>query len=303
MWYSYIGILYLPKGYNIKTILKRKKAVTVGKLYVVGSPIGNLGDFSPRAQETLSRVDFICAEDTRVTAVLLSKFGIKKPMISYHEHNARQRGEEILPRLLEGESCAVITDAGMPCISDPGEEIVKLCAEHGVEVAAVPGATAAMTALAISGLPSKRFCFEGFLSITKRIRREHLEQLKPLPQTLIFYEAPHKLKNTLNDLSEVLGNRRISLCRELTKLHEEVIRGTINEMIELYRDTEPRGEYVLVVEGAPCEKHEQMTLEQAAEEASKLISEGMKQSEACKTVAKKSGFGKSEIYGELNKNS
>ena len=167
---------------------------------MVGSPIGNLGDFSERAQETLKNVDFICAEDTRVTAVLLNKFGIKKPMISYHEHNARERGEEILPRLLEGESCAVITDAGMPCISDPGEELVKLCTEHGIEAVAVPGPTAAMTALAVSGLPTKRFCFEGFLSVTKRIRREHLEELKTVPMTLIFYEAPHKLRNTLEDL-------------------------------------------------------------------------------------------------------
>lgn len=273
----------------------------MGKLYVVGSPIGNLGDFSPRAQETLKQVDFICAEDTRVTAVLLSKFGIKKPMISYHEHNARQRGEEILPRLLDGESCAVITDAGMPCISDPGEEIVKLCAERGVEVAAVPGATAAMTALAVSGLPSKRFCFEGFLSTTKRIRREHLDQLKALPQTLIFYEAPHKLRNTLSDLLEALGDRKISLCRELTKLYEEVIRGTISDMIRLYEEKEPKGEYVLVVEGACEKKAEEMTLEEAAQLASELAAGGMKPSEACKEAAKRSGFGKSEIYGVFSR--
>ena len=277
--------------------MKTESDIT-GKLYVVGSPIGNLGDFSPRAVETLKTVDFICAEDTRVTAVLLAKFDIKKPMISYHEHNAKQRGQELLPRLLEGESCAVITDAGMPCISDPGEELVKLCCEHGIEVAAVPGATAAMTALAISGLPAKRFCFEGFLSVTKRIRREHLEQLKSLPQTLIFYEAPHKLKNTLSDLLEVLGDRRISLCRELTKLHEEVQRGTIAEMVELYGEREPRGEYVLVVEGAR-EKAEELTLQQAADLARELISGGMKASEASKEAAKQSGCSKSEIYREL----
>ena len=271
----------------------------MGKLYVVGSPIGNLGDFSPRAVETLKTVDFICAEDTRVTAVLLTKFGIKKPMISYHEHNARQRGQEILPRLLEGESCAVITDAGMPCISDPGEELVKLCAEHGVEVAAVPGPTAAMTALAISGLSAKRFCFEGFLSTTRRIRLEHLEQLKCLPQTLIFYEAPHKLKNTLSDLLEVLGDRRISLCREITKLHEEVQRGTIAEMAAYYEEKEPRGEYVLVVEGADEEVKEELTLQQAADLARELISGGMKASEASKEAAKQSGCSKSEIYREL----
>lgn len=273
----------------------------MSKLYIVGTPIGNLGDFSERAKETLKEVDFICAEDTRVTGVLLNKFGIKKPLISYHEHNARQRGEEILPRLLEGESCAVVTDAGMPCISDPGEEIVKLCAEHGVEIAAVPGPTAAMSALAISGLPSKRFCFEGFLSVTKRIRREHLEQLKPLPQTLIFYEAPHKLKNTLNDLLEILGDRRISLCRELTKIHEEVIRGRISDMITLYSEQEPRGEYVLVVEGAAEKAAEEVTPDQAAEMAKALIENGMKASEAAKEIAKKTGYSKSEIYSQLVK--
>lgn len=274
----------------------------MGKLYIVGTPIGNLGDFSERAKETLTQVDFICAEDTRVTVVLLNKFGIKKPLISYHEHNARQRGEEILPRLLEGESCAVVTDAGMPCISDPGEEIVKLCAEHGVEIVAVPGPTAAMSALAISGLPSKRFCFEGFLSVTKRIRREHLEQLKPLPQTLIFYEAPHKLKNTLNDLLEILGDRRISLCRELTKIHEEVIRGKISDMITLYEQQEPRGEYVLIVEGAEESTDDGITLEQAAEMAAELTKTGTKASEAAKEIAKKTGFSKSEIYNQMLKN-
>lgn len=268
-------------------------------LYIVGSPIGNLGDFSPRAVEVLNSVDFICAEDTRVTGVLLSKFGIKKPMISYHEHNARQRGEELLPRLLAGESAAVVTDAGMPCISDPGEEIVKLCAEHGIEVIAVPGPTAAMSALAISGLPTKRFCFEGFLSVTKRIRLEHLRQLKDLPQTLIFYEAPHKLKNTLNDLLEELGDRRISLCREMTKVHEEVIRGTISEIIQLYKEQEPRGEYVLVVEGAPEKAEEEMSLDDAAKLALSLEKEGMKPPEACKEAAKLSGFPKSQIYAKL----
>lgn len=271
----------------------------MGKLYIVGTPIGNLGDFSPRAQEILKEVDFICAEDTRVTAVLLSKFGIKKQMISYHEHNAKQRGQEILPRLLEGESCGVVTDAGMPCISDPGEEIVKLCVEHGVEVITIPGPTAAMSALAISGLNTKRFCFEGFLSVTKRIRREHLNQLKPLPQTLIFYEAPHKLKTTLSDLLETLGDRKISLCRELTKIHEEVIRGSISEMIEYYNINEPKGEYVLVVEGAKEEEGENFTLEQAAEIVQQLMEQGMKPSDACREAAKQTGLGKSEIYRKV----
>lgn len=272
----------------------------MGKLYIVGSPIGNLGDFSERAKETLSSVDFICAEDTRVTAVLTGKFGIKKPMISYHRHNAAEKGEQIITRLLEGESCAVVTDAGMPCISDPGEEIVKLCAEHNIEVVAVPGPTAALTALAISGLPAKRFCFEGFLSITKSIRREHLAQLKPLPQTLIFYEAPHKLKNTLKDLLECLGDRKISLCRELTKIHEEVIRGTVSEMIAYYEEKEPKGEYVLIVEGAKEEKPPQISLEEAADMARELIEEGMKASEACKEIAGRTEFSKSQIYNTIS---
>ncbi|MCM1298096.1 MAG: 16S rRNA (cytidine(1402)-2'-O)-methyltransferase [Firmicutes bacterium] len=273
----------------------------MGKLYIVGSPIGNLGDFSERAKETLNAVDLICAEDTRVTSVLTNKFGIKKPMISYHQHNAKEKGEQILARLLEGESCAVITDAGMPCISDPGEEIVKLCAEHDIEVAAVPGPTAALTALAVSGLPTKRFCFEGFLSVTKSIRREHLLQLKPLPQTLIFYEAPHKLKNTLNDLLELLGDRRISLCRELTKIHEEVIRGTVSEMIALYEQKEPKGEYVLIVEGAREEPKPQITVEEAAEMARELTEKGIKASDACKEIAAKTEFSKSEIYKALQR--
>lgn len=271
----------------------------MGKLYIVGSPIGNLGDFSERAKETLNSVDLICAEDTRVTAVLTNKFGIKKPMISYHQHNAREKGQQILERLLNGENCAVITDAGMPCISDPGEEIVKLCAEHNIEVVAVPGPTAALTALAISGLPTKRFCFEGFLSVTKSIRREHLLQLKPLPQTLIFYEAPHKLKTTLKDLLEILGDRKISLCRELTKIHEEVIRGDISEMIALYEEKEPKGEYVLIVEGAKQEEKPQITLNDAAEMARELIEQGKKPSEACKEIAANTEFSKSEIYKAL----
>ena len=187
----------------------------------------------------------------------------------------------------------------MPCISDPGEEIVKLCAEHNIEVAAVPGPTAALTALAISGLPTKRFCFEGFLSVTKSIRKDHLQQLKPLPQTLIFYEAPHKLKNTLRDLLDNLGDRKISLCRELTKVHEEVIRGSISEMIALYEEKEPKGEYVLIVEGAKEEAPPQITVEKAAEMARELIDKGMKASDACKQIAAKTEFSKSEIYKAL----
>lgn len=271
----------------------------MSKLYVVGTPIGNLADFSPRAVETLKEVDFIAAEDTRVTLKLLSHFDIQKPLVSYYEHNIRQRGEQIVSRIIDGESCAVVTDAGMPCISDPGEDLVRLCAERGIEVVVVPSPTAAMSALAISGLPTKRFCFEGFLSVTKRQRNEHLNEIRSLPQTLIFYEAPHKLRMTLQDLYDALGDRRISLCRELTKLHEEVIRGKISDMIALYETQTPRGEYVLVVEGAKREEKSGLTLEAAVEMAQALVSDGKKASEACKEIAAVSPFSKSEIYKAL----
>ncbi len=271
-------------------------------LYIVGTPIGNLSDFSPRAVETLSSVDFIAAEDTRISLKLLTHFGIQKPLISYHEHNLRERGEYILSRIENGESCAVVTDAGMPCISDPGEDIVRLCAERGIEIKVVPSPTAAMSALAVSGLSTSRFSFEGFLSVTKKQRREHLNEIKGFRRTLIFYEAPHKLVYTLNDLLEALGDRKIALCRELTKIHEEVLRGTISEMIAYYAEKSPKGEYVLIVEGAPeNEEEDELTLENACEMAQKLIDSGKKASEACKEIAKISGFSKSEIYNSLIK--
>lgn len=266
------------------------------KIYLVGTPIGNLGDMSPRAVETLKNADFIAAEDTRVTLKLLTHFGIQKPLVSCYEHNIRRRSDEIIARVLNGETCAVVTDAGMPCISDPGEELVRLCAEHGIEVVAVPGPTAAMSALAISGLPTGRFSFEGFLSVTKRSRNEQLEEIKNQRQTLIFYEAPHKLKQTLKDLLEALGDRRISLCREITKVHEEVIRGTISEMIALYETENPRGEYVLVVEGASAPVPTEETLDDAVNAALELIAAGEKPSEACRRIAAKSAFSKSLIY-------
>lgn len=274
-------------------------------LYVVGTPIGNLADFSPRAVETLRNVDFIAAEDTRVSMKLLSHFDIQKPLISYFEHNAKIRGEEIVNKILSGEDCAIVTDAGMPCISDPGEDLVRLCAERGVEVVVVPSPTAAMSALAISGLSTKRFCFEGFLSVTKKQRNEQLNELKNLTQTLIFYEAPHKLKQTLQDLLTALGDRKISLCRELTKVHEEVIRGSIGEMVALYNAQEPRGEYVLVVEGAAQKSdNEDITLEAAAEMAQRLIDDGRKPADACKEIAAVTPFSKPDIYKMiLEKNS
>ena len=275
----------------------------MSKLYVVGTPIGNLSDMSPRALETLGSVDFIAAEDTRVTLKLLTHFDIHKPLISYYEHNLREKGEEIINRILAGETCAIVTDAGMPCISDPGEDLVKLCAEHGIEVNVVPSPTAAMSALAISGLSTSRFSFEGFLSVTKKQRNAHLEEIKDLRHTLIFYEAPHKLKRTLEDLLRVLGNRRISLCRELTKIHEEVLRGTISEMIQYYENVNPKGEYVLVVEGKSIVQEGRNVPEEAIEYARKLIVDGTKVSDACKEAAKKFGFTKSEIYsGVISEN-
>ncbi len=271
-------------------------------LYIVGTPIGNLSDFSPRAVETLQKVDFIAAEDTRVSLKLLTHFGIQKPLISYHEHNLRERGEYILSRIENGESCAIVTDAGMPCISDPGEDLVRLCAQRGIEMHVVPSPTAAMSALAISGLPTSRFSFEGFLSVTKKQRREHLDEVKYFRRTLIFYEAPHKLVYTLTDMLEAFGDRRIALCRELTKIHEEVLRGTISEMIEYYKEKSPKGEYVLIIEGASEEKTtEEITLEKACEMAERLISDGRKASDACKEIAKLTGFAKSEIYNIVSK--
>lgn len=283
--------------------MNKSEGDIMSKLYVVGTPIGNLSDMTPRAIGILNSVDFIAAEDTRVTLKLLTHFDIHKPLVSYYEHNLREKGEEIINRILAGETCAIVTDAGMPCISDPGEDLVKLCAEHGIEVNVVPSPTAAMSALAISGLSTSRFTFEGFLSVTKKQRNAHLEEVKDLKHTLIFYEAPHKLKNTLNDLLNVLGNRRISICREMTKIHEEVLRGTISEMIEYYENNTPKGEFVLVVEGNIKVPEERYVPEEAIEYARKLIVDGAKTSDACKEAAKKFGFTKSEIYsGVISEN-
>lgn len=237
-----------------------------GKLYLVGTPIGNLGDLSPRARRTLEEADFIAAEDTRVTLKLLNHFGISKPLVSYYQHNKERSGERILERILAGENCALVTDAGMPAVSDPGEDLAVACAESGVEVTAVPGPCAAVTALALSALPAGRFCFEGFLSTSKKSREEHLESLRGEGRTMIFYEAPHKLQKTLADLAAAFGGeRRISLCRELTKLHEEVVRTTLAEAVTLYADEPPRGEFVLVVEGAPEQTEELPTADAALE--------------------------------------
>lgn len=268
-----------------------------GKLYLVGTPIGNLGDLSPRARRTLEEADFIAAEDTRVTLKLLNHFGISKPLVSYYQHNKERSGERILERILAGENCALVTDAGMPAVSDPGEDLAVACAENGVEVTAVPGPCAAVTALALSALPAGRFCFEGFLSTSKKSREEHLEALRDEKRTMIFYEAPHKLQKTLSDLAAAFGGeRRISLCRELTKLHEEVIRTTLAEAVSLYADEPPRGEFVLVVEGAPEQTEELPTVEDALERVKFYRSEGRSMKEAAKLAAADTGYSKNELY-------
>ncbi len=277
----------------------------MSKLYLVGTPIGNLGDFSPRAIETLRAVDFIAAEDTRVTLKLLNRFEINKPMVSYYQHNLRERGERIVARIRAGESCALVTDAGMPAISDPGEDLVRLCAEAGLEIVSVPGPSAAVTALALSGLDTSRFTFEGFLSTNRQGRRAHLELLLKERRTMVFYEAPHKLRTTLSDLAAAFGeDRRIALCRELTKLHEEVIRTTLGQAVARYADAEcaaPRGEFVLVVAGAPEEKPPAATPEQALALAQALMANGESASAAARQAAQQTGCKKSDIYRLLSK--
>lgn len=272
----------------------------MSKLYVVGTPIGNLGDFSPRAIETLKSVDFIAAEDTRVTLKLLNHFGIKKSMMSYFEYNKKEHGEAIVQRILAGENGAIVTDAGMPAISDPGEDLVRLCHDRGVEVESVPGPCAFSTALALSGFPSGRFTFEGFLSVNKPSRREHLISLEKETRTMLFYEAPHKLGATLRDMNKAFGNREIAIVREITKIHEEVIRTTLDEAVEKYADGSVKGEIVLVIKGAESEKAEdKMTLDQAIECARHSVESGMSVSEAAKQAAKLSGYKKGDIYKAL----
>lgn len=268
------------------------------KLYVVGTPIGNLGDLSPRALETLEKVDFIAAEDTRVTLKLLNHFGIKKEMVSYFEHNKRERGEVITARILNGETCAIVTDAGMPAISDPGEELVRQCRELGIEIESVPGPTAFATALAVSGMETGRFTFEGFLSVNKKSRRDHLEELKNERRTMVFYEAPHKLVNTLNDFYNTFGERKIALVRELTKIHEEVINTTLFDAVKMYETEKPKGEFVLILEGKK-ESEEDITPEKAIEMAKALIENGMSVNAAAKEIAAATGVKKNEIYKAL----
>ena len=268
-----------------------------GMLYLVPTPIGNLSDISPRCRQTLAEADFIAAEDTRVSLKLLNHLELKKSLVSYHEHNKAESGEKILARLLAGETCALVTDAGSPAISDPGEDLVRLCAEHGVTVCAIPGPCALVTALSISGLPTGRFTFEGFLSVNKKSRQEHLTGLKDETRTMIFYEAPHKLLATLQDLSAAFGaERKISLCRELTKLHEEVVRTTLGDALIKYTETPPKGEFVLIVAGAPETVKESASEGDAAARVAQLIAQGLSRKDAVRQTAAELGLPKNVVY-------
>lgn len=273
-----------------------------GKLSIVGTPIGNLGDLSPRGVETLQSADYIAAEDTRVTLGLLTRFEIKKPLLSCYKPKEQEKSERIIELLLEGNDVAMVSDAGMPCISDPGAVLVRKCYERGIPVDVIPGCNAAVAAVAVSGLEIDRWVFEGFLPVPKKERSERLEIVNDLPHALVFYEAPHKIKQTLSDLCEALGaEREAALCRELTKIHEEVIRGTLGELSHYYDNIEPRGEYVVVVKGAE-NVHKEFTLEQAVQLAKQLVGGGEKLSDACREAAKATGFPKRVIYAALSDN-
>lgn len=268
-----------------------------GTLYLVATPIGNLGDLSPRGADTLAQVDFIAAEDTRVTVKLLNHLGLKKPMVSYHRHSGQGRSDELVARLLGGEDCALVTDAGTPAISDPGEELVAQCAQQGIPVVAIPGACAFVNALAVSGLPTGRFTFEGFLPMNKKNRKAHLDSLRGEARTMLFHEAPHKLLATLKDLAETFGpDRRVALCRELTKLHEETVRTTLGEAAAYYQENTPKGEYVLVVAGSPPRETAAVTLEEGTEQVLRLVAQGIRLKDAAREVSAHTGLSKNELY-------
>lgn len=273
----------------------------MGTLYVIGTPIGNMEDITLRQLETFKKVDFICAEDTRVTLKLLSRYDIHKPLVSYHEHSGREVADRITERILNGENAGIVTDAGMPCISDPGENLVRICYEKNIDVKVVPGASAVVSALAISGLNTSRFTFEGFLSVTKKQRFEHLESLRDEKRTMIFYEAPHKLISTLKDMLEYFGDRKISLCRELTKIYEEVLRMTISEAVEYYSVKSPKGEYVLVIEGKQNSESDGISIENALKQVENLVEAGEKPVNACKAIAREYGLRKSDLYSAFCK--
>jgi 16S rRNA (cytidine1402-2'-O)-methyltransferase len=273
-----------------------------GKLYLVGTPIGNLGDMTPRAREALAAADFIAAEDTRVSLKLLNHFAIKKPLVSYYEHNKYASGEKILERILNGETCALVTDAGMPAVSDPGADMVELCVNNGVDVFVVPGPCAAVSALAVSGLPTGRFTFEGFLSTTRKTRAAHLESLKNEPRTMIFYEAPHKLLKTLADLLDAFGDRAVSISRELTKLHEETLRTTLSAAINHFTAEPPRGEFVLVVAGAAEAPAQTVSESDALDLVMTYRAEGRSLRESARLAAAETGYSKNELYDLALKN-
>ncbi len=268
-----------------------------GTLYLVPTPIGNLGDLSPRAAETLGAADFVAAEDTRVTLKLLNHFGIKKPLVAYYRHNTQAGGQTILRRLLAGENCALVSDAGTPAVSDPGEELVGLCVAHGIPVVALPGPCALTTALSVSGLPTGRFTFEGFLAMNKKNRRDHLKSLENEERTMIFYEAPHKLASTLADLCRTFGAERpVALCRELTKLHEEVVRTTLGQALEKYEAEPPRGEFVLVVAGAAPQAAAPPSQEDALARVAQLRGKGLSLKDAAKQVSQELGLPRNQLY-------
>ena len=267
-----------------------------GTLYLVATPIGNLSDLSPRAADTLAQADFIAAEDTRVTMKLLSHLGLKKPMVSYHEHNKASAGQTVLARLLSGENCALVTDAGTPAVSDPGEDLVRLCAENGVAVQSIPGCCALISALAVSGLPTGRFVFEGFLPVNRAQRRERLQALLGEERTILFYEAPHRLRSALEDLRTAFGDRPIALCRELTKLHEETRRTTLAQAAAYYQENEPRGEYVLVVSGAAPAEEGAVSLEEGVGLVLARRARGERMKDAVRQVAADTGLARNELY-------
>lgn len=268
-----------------------------GTFYVIGTPIGNLGDITLRQLETLKNVDFVCAEDTRVTVKIFNHFDIKKPLVSYHKYSTQAAAQAIIDRILSGEDCGIVTDAGMPCISDPGEKLVKMCVENNINIIVVPGPTAVASAVAVSGMNTERFMFEGFIPIQKKERRERLELLADETGLIVFYEAPHKLKNTLADLRDFFGaDRRIAICRELTKIHEEVLRFTLGEAAEYYESIDPKGEFVLVLEGKRSSADDTISPEQALEQVRILVEMGERPVDACKEVAKACGLKKSDLY-------
>ncbi len=277
-----------------------------GKLYLCATPIGNLGDITLRCVETLKMVDLIAAEDTRRTLGLINHLGIEKPLTSYFEHNKKEKGEYLISEMKQGKNIALVSDAGTPAISDPGEDLVRLCAEEGIQVVPIPGAVAGINALISSALPTQRFTFEGFLTVNKRGRQKHLSSLENETRTMLFYEAPHKLLSTIRDMREHFGNRKIALCRELTKIHEEILRTTFDDAIKMYEENPPRGEFVLVIEGKSADDIEKETRESwqdmtIAEHIELYIKEGIDEKEALKKVAKDRGVSKRDIYNEYKR--